>query len=331
MDQSEGHVDGTGSAKATTIPQVHRRSLEISELPVEMQDLMREFDRDGSGGLNITELHAMISAYKDSKRQQKLLQVVLTIVLFALVLSSAATFGVSYAAVELAKDTAPNADGVLVLSSTGDQGENRPALSPEFTITEGVEVAEALVRRMQGGFAEDSDLQGDFAEDVEASDSQGSYAEDSDSQGGLILNISESRVAETCNLFHQGAASNLVISIYGDDFRVSPTRFHSSCMLARGTFDGGSWTLGCPGDNEDCNIFVSMPPHWSHRRLRNGRLLERSLMGKTYFRPPPSPDVVGNSYQELMWSGVPPSKLKDRARWAQEWSSYGVGLAVEER
>jgi hypothetical protein len=255
MNQEETKV-GTGRAG----------SLKLAELPDEMQDLMREFDMDGSGGINVHELYVMVQAYKDSKRQQRLLKVVLAIVLFALVMSSASTFGVSYAAVELAKDTQPNANGVIVLSDAGHWGENRPALSPELTITDGIETSEdgirrLLSRRLPDNVTEDG-LDNLTEEDGLALDWE------------PVITITESRVTEACHLFHQGAASNLVITVDDQDFRVSPTRFHHSCMTASGSYDGGVWSLLCYGDNEVCDVSVNMQQSQPDRRL------ERALMGK---------------------------------------------------
>jgi hypothetical protein len=218
------------------------KSLKLSEMPQDMQDLMRQFDVDDSGGINVGDLHEMVHAYRDSKRQQRMLQKVLAVVALALVLSSASTLGVSYAAVTLAKDTEPNADGVIVLRGND---ENRPALSPELTITDGVEtvdVAQGLARRLQNGLAQNQ-------------------------TSVTVVTITESKVAQACHLFHQGAASSLVISIDDQDYRVSPTRFHHSCMTAGGSFDNGLWSLDCPGDGQVCDVSVIMPHRRSVRRL----------------------------------------------------------------
>jgi hypothetical protein len=223
------------------------KSLKFSEMPDDMQDLLKQFDADDSGGINVSELHAMVHAYRDSKRQQRLLQVLLAVVAFALILSTASTFGVSYAAIQLAKDTEPNADGVMVL-----RDHDRPALSPEYTITDSVEsvdVAQGLARRLQNGFAQNQ-------------------------TSVNVVTITESKVAEACHLFHQGAASSLVIAIEDQDYRVSPTRFHHSCMTAGGSFDSGLWSLFCPGDGQVCEVSVLMPHSQSDRRL------ERALSGK---------------------------------------------------
>merc|ERR1719174_2001650 len=132
---------------------------------------------------------------------------------------------------------------------------DRPALSPEYTITDGVEtvdVAQGLARRLQTGIAQNQ-------------------------TSVTVVTITESKVAEACHLFHQGAASSLVISIDDQDYRVSPTRFHHSCMTAGGSFDSGLWSLDCPGDGQVCEVSVSMPHSQSDRRL------ERALQTKQLF------------------------------------------------
>lgn len=151
----------------------------------------------------------------------------LAVVLFALVLSSASTFGVSYAAVELAKETEPNANGVMVISGSG---ENRPALSPEPTIMDGIVIVRGLNRRL---------LQG---EQIQVRD----------------MTIPQSRVAEACQLFHQGAASNLVVAVDGVDYRVSTTQFDHSCVTASGSYDGGFWNVFCPEGHDECDISIQV-------------------------------------------------------------------------
>lgn len=226
------------------------QSIKFGEFPVEMQQLLKEFDTDASGGINVSELNAMVQAYKESKRQRWLLQVMLAVTLFALILSSASTFGVSYAAVQLAKDTEPNANGVMVLSIPGQSGETRPALTPELTITDGIEIVDGLRRRLQQNVSQD------FTD----------------------LTITESRVVEACHLFHQGAASHLVVTIDDEDYRVSPTRFHRSCSFASGSYDDGFWSLDCPGESEVCDVSAEMMQSQGDRRL------ERALESKNKHR-----------------------------------------------
>jgi len=245
------------------------KSLKIQEMPEDIQEMMREFDKDGTGGINVNDLKDMVQAYRNSKRQQRFLLSVLGIVLFALVLSIASTFGVSYAAIQMAKDMEPNDNGVLVL--TGHQGEEKPALSPEYTITDGVEsaeVAQGLARRLQN------------------------VLQDQDSVT-VDVTITESRVAEACRLFHQGAATHLVIAIDDEDYRVSPTRFHHSCMFASGSFDHGLWNVLCPGDGEVCDVSVIRPHSPSDRRLG----LERALVTK------PSGSQM-NPFEGLTFEGI---------------------------
>jgi len=229
-------------------------SLKLAEMPPEMHDLMKQFDADGSGGIGLNDLRGMVEAYRDSKRNQSLLQLTLLIVALALMLSSASTFGVSFAAVQLAKDTEPNSEGVIVLRGGG---ENRPALSPEFTITDGVETVHdgeenGLARRLQNGHAENQ-------------------------TSVTVVTITESKVAQACHLFHQGAASNLVIAIDRQHYRVSPTRFHDDCMTASGHFDSGVWNVFCPGDGEVCHASVILPQNHFDRRL------ERALFSKGHW------------------------------------------------
>jgi len=237
---------------------VAHKSLKFSEMPQDMQDVMKQFDMDGSGGINVGELEKMVEAYRDSKRQQRLLKMVLAVVVVALVLSTASTFAVSFAAVQLAKDTEPNADGVMTLRN---HDENRPALSPELTITDGVEavdVAEGLARRLQNGLAQNQTTVS-------------------------VVSIKESKVTQACKLFHQGAASNLVIAVNQQDYRVSPSRFHHSCNTAGGSFDSGLWSLFCPGDGQVCDVTVLIPQSQSDRRLE--RALQYKFTPEAYFQP----------------------------------------------
>jgi len=253
-------------------------SLKLTEFPQEVQQLMKEFDTDGSGGINVRELGAMINAYKDAKRQRRFLQVTLAVVLFALVLSSASTFGVSYAAIQLAKDTEPNAYGVLVLSNSGQSGETRPALSPEPTITDGIEIVHGLRRRLQQNFSQQN-----FSQNL-----------------ARVITITESRVVEACHLFHQGAASHLVVAIDDQDYRVSATRFHRSCTFASGSYDAGFWSLSCPAESEVCDVSLEMP---EMQQSQGERRLERALSPKVHAN-------VDGSFGIGSW------QMQDSTHWA---------------
>jgi hypothetical protein len=256
------------------------KSLKLSEMPQDMQDLMRQFDVDGSGGINVGDLHEMVEAYRDSKKQQRLMQMVLAVVAFALVLSTASTLGVSYAAVMLAKDTEPNADGVIVLRGND---ENRPALSPELTITDGVdtEVAEGLVRRLQNRRVQNQ-------------------------TSVTAITITESKVAQACHLFHQGAASHLVISVDEQDYRVSPSRFHHSCMTAGGSFDSGIWSLDCRGDGQVCDVYIITPQNQSEegRRLADLNAYKQTLDSNFDYAARPKKQQFSWRTQRVIDAGI---------------------------
>ncbi|CAG9466495.1 unnamed protein product [Pedinophyceae sp. YPF-701] len=134
----------------------HVQSLRIEDLDARSAELLAMLDLDGSGTISLEELRAAADQLAFERRIRKRLTLAIGLLLGALIVLLLATFGVSIAAVELAKQVKASSDGTMRSAGGGSAGAvvnggagavNVPA---EAASTQGRR-ARARARRMQAG------------------------------------------------------------------------------------------------------------------------------------------------------------------------------------
>ena len=87
--------------------------LPYNKLPDNVKEVMKAFDTDASGAVDLQELAAAAVAYKKSQEQAKTQQKIIFVILAILVLTIGAITGLTFAVVELSKETKASSDGTL--------------------------------------------------------------------------------------------------------------------------------------------------------------------------------------------------------------------------
>jgi len=127
---------------AKTAKQSNSAELNYKHLPKAVSGVLEQWDADKSGSVGISELVKAGEAQKRMENENRLVKRLLVAALVVIGILMAATFGLSFAAVQMAKDSKPDASGVQALPdgrpvSTGVANKvyklaEFPALKPEM-------------------------------------------------------------------------------------------------------------------------------------------------------------------------------------------------------
>ena len=98
-------------------------SIRVSDMPValrgHMQELVKEFDADGDGRIDIKEFVEAIKSLRNSRKKNKNYVRIILGLSVAAVMLIGSIFGLSFVAANLSKDTSINGNGMLVDKHTG--------------------------------------------------------------------------------------------------------------------------------------------------------------------------------------------------------------------
>jgi len=244
-----------------------RNSVPLQSFPEALHDLLRsELDLDASGDVGFSDVRTMVAAYKTEKQRISFLKWLIVGGGVVLVFMSAATFGVSFAAAELAKEVEPNAHGVMTVRSSG-----APMLSSEYTMS-GTELVTTSNRRLQ----------------LANTSTDGFHVH--------LMDMGKTTQRQACSAYAQGAASELNMHMAGGVHHFSIDLVQDNCMVGQAVYarQAIDWTLECPTGSDVCHVYTATVPQ-QHPR---GELRDTPPSSG------PGYEVHGNSNRRLGF-GVP--------------------------
>lgn len=97
-----------------------KSKLEYGRLPDDVREVMKAFDTDGSGSVDISELASAAKAYKKSQDTQAQQQKIIVIILGILLLTLGAITGLTFAMIEVAKETKTSSDGTMYAAGSSN-------------------------------------------------------------------------------------------------------------------------------------------------------------------------------------------------------------------
>ena len=124
-ENGDGKVDPQAVKEAATLMHSVTRlrdpdRLPYTKLPDHVQEVMKSFDTDASGTVDLSELASAAVAYKKSQDTTKMQQKIIVAILFILLITIGAITGLTFAVVELTKETKAVDGGVLKKAGTQD-------------------------------------------------------------------------------------------------------------------------------------------------------------------------------------------------------------------
>jgi hypothetical protein len=92
-------------------------SMEFGHLPEKIQEVLREWDHDGSGKINANELAAAADAWKKMKQEGRVMKKIILAMVAIILVILVGVFVLSYLAADMTKEARASQDGVMVTRS----------------------------------------------------------------------------------------------------------------------------------------------------------------------------------------------------------------------
>ena len=133
-------TDDDNHETTTTNPTMKNNNrIRLSQLPNTLRgsamELVKEFDVDGDGAIEVTEFAEAVKALKSSRDKNRNLTKILSALAVGTLLLAGGVFGVSVAAARLAKDTVIDADGTVRSKKNGSTMKTAEALFVQENVT----------------------------------------------------------------------------------------------------------------------------------------------------------------------------------------------------
>mmetsp|Transcript_54568 Transcript_54568/g.61774 ORF Transcript_54568/g.61774 Transcript_54568/m.61774 type:complete len:241 (+) Transcript_54568:82-804(+) len=132
---------------ATLTKEESKRGIRISEMTPELQDQVEKLgiDEDGDGKITRKEMEKLIGSYVDTKRDNKFLRHLVTVLVIFSFLLTGCVFGASITAARLSKETSVDRESGIMFAKDSD----RPIQTEPVAIhTEGVTINEMKVNEL---------------------------------------------------------------------------------------------------------------------------------------------------------------------------------------